>query len=403
MDFHLPDLGEGIYEVELIQWLVQPGDNVSHGQALMDVMTDKAVVSIAAPFEGVVQQLLIETGAPMKVGDTVLTYAPAHDVGQPAPDETRAAGGTVSQRPVDDGVIPSAAGTPPRSRAAPSVRRRARALGIDLAAVHGSGPAGRVLMKDVESSHAAAAPALSARIATSLSDLAPGSRVKLHGLRRTIADVMSRAKRTIPHYSLIDECDATALVQLRDSLKETCARSAVKLTYLAFIVQAAVEALKEVPPVNASMDEQAEEIVLHDHYHIGIATATPQGLVVPVIHDADQKGLLEIAREIERLSGEARRGEARLEDLRGGTFTITSLGSAGGLISTPIIHPPEVAILGVGRIVRRPVYDEHAHLRPADLLYLSFSFDHRVVDGDVAARFAGALIRRLQSPATLLV
>jgi pyruvate/2-oxoglutarate dehydrogenase complex dihydrolipoamide acyltransferase (E2) component len=254
------------------------------------------------------------------------------------------------------------------------------------------------LMKDVEEGPAAPQPA-----PQNEASFSPGSRIKLHGVRRTIADVMSRAKRSIPHYSLIDECDVTALVQLRASLKEACERQAVKLTYLAFMVRAAVAALKEVPLINASLDEQAEEIVLHDQYHIGIATATAQGLVVPVIHDADQKDLLRVAQEIERLTTEARSGESRLEDLRGGTFTITSIGSIGGLISTPIIHPPEVAIMGAGRIVRRPVYDEQGRLRPADLLYLSFSFDHRVVDGDVAARFTNATIVRLQSPAALLL
>ncbi len=312
-----------------------------------------------------------------------------------------------------------------RVRAAPSVRRRARQLGVDLAAVQGTGPGGRVLMRDVAESGELRAERRESRAerrepeagdsgsplstldappsAPSGSGHSLGSRIPMRGLRRTIAETMTRAKRTIPHYSLIDECDATALVQLRESLKPKCAQASVKLTYLAFLVRAAVEALKEFPLINASLDDAAEEIVLHDQYHVGFAAATPQGLIVPVIHDADQKDVLALAREIERLSDDARSGKVRLADVRGATFTITSIGNVGGLISTPIIPPPQVAIMGVGKIVRRPVYDAQGRLRPADLLYLSFSFDHRVVDGDVGAHFANAVIARLHNPAALLL
>jgi pyruvate dehydrogenase E2 component (dihydrolipoamide acetyltransferase)/2-oxoisovalerate dehydrogenase E2 component (dihydrolipoyl transacylase) len=282
---------------------------------------------------------------------------------------------------------------------------------MDLASIKGSGRGGRVLMGDLEAAthqHAGEAAAGNGRETvskppTTAAFYVPGTRVKLRRLRRTIAETMTRATRTIPHYSLVDECDATTLVQLRESLREVFQRESVRLTYLPFVVRAAVAALRELPLVNASLDESAEEIVLHDRYHIGIATATPEGLIVPVLHDADQMSLVEIAREIQRLVEVARSGRARPEDLRGGTFTITSIGNLGGLISTPIIHPPEVAIMGVGRIVRRPVYDASGALRPADLVYLSFSFDHRVVDGDVGAQFARAVIQRLENPAPLLL
>jgi pyruvate dehydrogenase E2 component (dihydrolipoamide acetyltransferase)/2-oxoisovalerate dehydrogenase E2 component (dihydrolipoyl transacylase) len=231
----------------------------------------------------------------------------------------------------------------------------------------------------------------------------PGTRIKLQGIRRKIADHMVLAKRTIPHYTYVDECDVTDLVRLRESLKETYARAGVKLTYLAFFVKAVVAALKEVPVVNASLDEAAAEIILHDRYHVGIAVATPNGLIVPVIRDADHKDLAQIAREVERLSAEARSGKVRLEDLRGGTFTVTSIGGIGGLISTPVINHPEVAILGIGKVVKRPVYDASSNIRPADILYLSLSFDHRVLDGAVGAAFGNAIMRRLQNPATLLL
>jgi pyruvate dehydrogenase E2 component (dihydrolipoamide acetyltransferase)/2-oxoisovalerate dehydrogenase E2 component (dihydrolipoyl transacylase) len=231
----------------------------------------------------------------------------------------------------------------------------------------------------------------------------PGTRIKIQGLRRKIAEHMVLSKRTIPHYSYVDECDVTELVRLREGLREAGARAGAKITYLAFFVKAVVAALKEVPLVNASLDDKVEEIVLHDRYNIGIAVAAPQGLIVPVVQEADKKDLLQVARDIERLSAQARAGRARLEDLRGGTFTITSVGNLGGLISTPIINHPEVGILGVGKVVKRPVYDATGNIRPADIVYLSLSFDHRVVDGAVGTAFGNAIIRQMQNPVAILV
>jgi len=227
--------------------------------------------------------------------------------------------------------------------------------------------------------------------------------MKLAGMRRRIAEHMVHSKHTIPHYSLIDECDVTDLVKLRAGLKDVYERLGVKMTYLAFFVKAVAAALKEVPIVNASLDDEKGEIVLHDRYHVGIAVATPTGLIVPVVRDADKKDLGSVAREIDRLSSEARAGKSRLEDLRGGTFTVTSVGNLGGLISTPVINHPEVGIMGVGKIVRRPVYDDAGQIRPAEMLYLSFSFDHRVVDGAVGATFGNAVLARLRNPAAMLV
>jgi pyruvate dehydrogenase E2 component (dihydrolipoamide acetyltransferase)/2-oxoisovalerate dehydrogenase E2 component (dihydrolipoyl transacylase) len=304
------------------------------------------------------------------------------------------------------GAARKTAPEPAEVKAAPSVRRKARELGIELEAVQGSGPGGRVLLGDLaRGSRAAAAPPsvqpteseATARFGT------PGMRIAFHGLRRRIAQRMVHSKQTIPHYGYVDECNATELVHLRNSLKETLAKQGVKLTYLSFFVKAVARALREVPIVNASLDEEAGEIVLHDCCHIGVAVATPSGLIVPVIHDADRKDVTAIAREIERLSEDARQGRSKLEDLRGGTFTITSIGGIGGLISSPVINHPEVGILGIGKVVRRPVYDESDHLHPAEMVYLSFSFDHRVLDGDVGAAFGNAVIRRLENPATLLV
>jgi 2-oxoisovalerate dehydrogenase E2 component (dihydrolipoyl transacylase) len=296
--------------------------------------------------------------------------------------------------------------TRPTVKAAPSVRYMARKLGIDLERVQGSGPEGRVLIGDLTERLQTQATATEAapKPPSERADYGrPGTRIKFQGVRRKIADHMVLAKRTIPHYSYIDECEITELVRLREGLKSRFAHAGIKLTYMPFILKAVVAGLKEVPIANASLDEKAGEIVLHDHYHVGVAVAAPAGLIVPVVRDADKKSLVEVAREVDRLSSEARAGKHTLDDLKGGTFTVTNIGNLGGLISTPIIKHPQVGILGVGKVVKRPVYDEAGNLRPADIVYLSFSFDHRVVDGAVAVAFGNAVIRALRSPAEMLL
>jgi pyruvate dehydrogenase E2 component (dihydrolipoamide acetyltransferase)/2-oxoisovalerate dehydrogenase E2 component (dihydrolipoyl transacylase) len=362
---------------------------------------------VPSPFIGTITALKAEPGQQVKVGDVLLSYTGAEQPSPaPAPVEnTRvAAAPPVAAAPAGgvNGPPPSAA-TP--VKAAPSVRHLARKLGVDLSGVRGSGPQGRILVEDL--SRYVRPPvgrdAPPARPEPKLDFGKPGTRIKLAGLRRRIAEHMARAKRTIPHYSYVDECDVTELVRLRNGLRDAYARAGVKLTYLAFFVKAVVAALREVPLVNASLDEQGEEIILHDRYHVGIAVATAAGLIVPVVRDADRKDLGTIAREIDRLSAEARAGRSRLEDLRGGTFTVTSVGNIGGLISTPVINHPEVGILGIGKVVKRPVFDEAGQVRPADLVYLSFSFDHRVVDGAVGAAFGNAVLRQLQNPALMLL
>jgi pyruvate dehydrogenase E2 component (dihydrolipoamide acetyltransferase)/2-oxoisovalerate dehydrogenase E2 component (dihydrolipoyl transacylase) len=410
MDFLLPELGEGLYEAELIAWLVKPGDTVKRGQDLMEVMTDKATAPVPAPFGGTINELRAAPGDTIKVGQVMLTYTPAGQQAEPAAaaaqgntEKKTAAAQAEAPRPV-----PSRQGGNGPSRlavkAAPSVRYMARKLGIDLAQVHGSGPAGRILIDDLSSHVRRAAPDEKRPAAEPRPDYGtPGTRVKLAGLRRKIAERMVHSKRTIPHYSYVDECDVTDLVRLRDGLKDAAARVGAKVTYLAFVVKAVVAALKEVPVVNATLDEEAGEIVLHDRYDVGIAVAAPGGLIVPVLRQADRKDLFQLAREIERLSNDARAGRSKLEDLRGSTFTVTSIGNVGGLFSTPIINHPEVGILGVGKIVKRPVFDAAGNVRPAEMVYLSFSFDHRVVDGAVGAAFGNAVLRHLHSPAALLV
>ncbi len=422
MDFHLPQLGEGVYEAEVVRWLVQPGEAVAHGQGLLEVMTDKATMEVPAPFAGTVTEQRVPPGQTVHVGDLILTYTPAGAV----PEEMHPPAPAAVPRPHGADPIGPGAARPRTAhngqqdgdetaagpvKASPSVRLLARKLGIDLAAVHGSGPAGRVLVEDLPLAPAGPPaptgglppPARQTAAAARLDYGKPGTTVKLAGVRRRIAEHLVRAKHTIPHFTYVDECDISELVKLRASLREPFEAHGLRLTYLPFFVKAAVAALKEVPIVNSSLNDATGEIVLHDCYHIGIATATVSGLLVPVVRDADKKDLATIARDIERLSAEARAGRARLEDLRGGTFTITSIGGIGGLLATPIIHHPEVAILGLGRAVKRPVFDAAGHIKAAEMIYLSLSFDHRVVDGAVGAVFGNALIQQLQNPARLLL
>jgi pyruvate dehydrogenase E2 component (dihydrolipoamide acetyltransferase)/2-oxoisovalerate dehydrogenase E2 component (dihydrolipoyl transacylase) len=409
MEFALPQIGEGVYEAELQNWLVAPGDTVKRGQNLLEVLTDKATMEVPAPFAGTITALKAEPGQSIKVGQAILEYTPAGAVA-PAPEPETA---PVKLAPVLPDAArtsngPALSPTPLSVRAAPSVRQMARKLGIDLTGVRGSGPDGRVLVEDL-TRHL---PRIGAagqdmpkppRRAPGIDVGKPGTRMKLQGLRKRIAEHMTRAKRTIPHYGYVDECEVTDLVRLRNNLKDVYTQAGIKLTYLPFFVKAVVAALKEIPLVNASLDEATEEIILHDRYHIGIAVATAGGLIVPVVRDADRKDIGTLAREIDRLSSDARAGRPRLEDLRGSTFTLTSVGNIGGLFSTPVINHPEVGILGIGKVIRKPVFDDAGQIRPADLVYLSLSFDHRVVDGAVGAAFTNAIMKQLHRPAALLL
>ncbi len=421
MDFPLPPVGEGLFEVELVRWLVRPGDAVSRGQGLAEVMSDKASMEVHARFAGTITALSAVPGTKIKVGQVVLSYDPVGELaetesdGHPSPETTIAQPGPLAThieqslpaRPEATNGHAAPGKLPP---AAPSVRLLARKLGIDLARVHGTGPGGRILIEDLaplikpragSSDHS---PVVASKTDTSKLDFGiAGTRLKLVGLRRRIAEHTVESKRHIPHYSYIDECDLTDLVRLRGQLRDPLSAAGVKLTYLAFFVKAAARALKEVPIVNSTFDEAAGEVVLHDRYNIGVAVAAPQGLIVPVIKNADKKDLLVIASEIDRLGRDAKAGKSKLEDLKGGTFTVTSVGGIGGLISTPIINYPEAGIMGVGRVVKRPVYDAHGDLKPADILYLSFSFDHRMVDGAIGAAFGNAVLRYLHAPALLLL
>lgn len=433
MDFQLPELGEGVYEAELVEWKVEPGQTVRRGDLLAEVTTDKATMELPSPFAGRIISLAAKPGDEMKVGQVILAYEPI-TAGEANYTEgtadaaaqreanghgtlTTEAGGSASHEPAGataDAEAPSSsaahaahdAGTVPP--AAPSVRHMARQLGIDLRQVTGSGPGGRILIEDLGRMMPAAGRAEPEERVDPLAELRPamgkaGTRIPLRGVRRAIAERMVHAKHTAPHYSYVDECDVTEMVRLRAGLKDVFGRQGIRLTYVAFAVHAVSRALVEVPIVNASLDDEREEIVLHEERNIGVAVATSTGLIVPVIRHADKLSLGEIAAEIQRLSTKARQGKCDREELMGGTFTVTSIGNIGGLISTPILNHPQVGIMGLGKVVRRPVYNAAGQIVPADMLYLSYSFDHRVVDGALGAAFGNEVSRRLKNPAAMLV
>jgi len=417
MEFRVPELGEGVHEAELVEWLVGAGQSVRRGDGLAEIMTDKATIHLPAPFAGTIEALLAEPGETIEIGRPLLRYSPLAGNGarhalrvdgrekpgrRPARQQLpswETMGATRSSGADGDG------GSASREvvRAAPAVRKMASAMDVDLNDVAGSGPDGRVLIDDLATfvrgrDCSAARPARgSAKPAVGT----PGQRMPLQGLRRTIAEHMLTSKQRIPHYSYIDECDVSNMIALRNKLKRPLYSTGVKLTNLPFYVKAIVGALQQVPLINSSLDEQTGEIILHEHYHIGIATATSKGLIVPVIHDADKKNLAEISGDIERLIRAAQNGTISREDLQGSTFTISSLGHFGGLVSTPLLHYPEVGIVAIGKIFTRPTYNEQGDIVPAQIAYLSFSFDHRVVDGSVGAVFGNAVIQQLRHPHVL--
>jgi pyruvate dehydrogenase E2 component (dihydrolipoamide acetyltransferase) len=364
-------------------------------------MTDKATVEIPSPSAGTVLRILAKEGEVVPVGAVIVVIGEASEkVAAPVRAGTDGKG---SEKPAlaaaSGGAVVSG-----KVRAAPAVRKMARQMKIDLGQVTGTGPGGRITKKDLEA-HESPPPAPEPSPVPAPKPLPVGEReerVPMRGIRRRVADHMSQAKRLAPHFTYVDEVDMTEVVALRKEAKGRAEERGVKLTYLPFVIQALIPALKAFPYLNASLDDATDEIVLKRYYNIGIATATEGGLIVPVVHDADCKGLIDLAAEIQALSEKARDNKLSLADLQGGTFTITSTGNIGGLLATPIVNHPEVAILGVHKIVPRPVVRDGA-IVIREQMNISLSFDHRVVDGAVGAAFANHMIRYLQDPKLLLL
>lgn len=364
MEVKFPDIGEGITEGTIVKWVVKEGDIIKADQTLVEIETDKAIVEIPSPKSGRISKLYGE-GDIIKVGSSLVSLD--------MPEEVKA-----------EHVL-----------ATPSTRKLARELGVDISKVKGTGAGGRVLDEDVR------------RFAEGIKP--PEKEIKpprleeaIKGIRKTIAEKMTRSFFTIPHVTFMDEADVTELVRVREKDKKIAEKQGIKLTYLPFIVKAVVIALKKHLYFNASVDIEKNEIILKRYYNIGIAVDTSEGLMVPVIKNADTKSIMQLAKEMQKLSEEARNRKIKLLDLRENIFTITNIGSLGGVFSTPIINPPDVAILGVHRIYDKPVVIQ-GEIRIRKILPLVLSFDHRVVDGADAARFMNTIIEYLEDPDLLLL
>jgi len=434
-EFKFPDIGEGLTEGEIVRWLVKEGDEIKEGQPLVEVETDKALAEIPAPRTGVILKILAKEKEVVKVGQVIvvigekgetLAAAPQKpSVGvvgelEEAPEEAPAAAEKVPPRKAPEEGPPRAkvekeiakpAPTKPapageRALATPAVRALARELGVDINKVQGTGSEGRVLEKDVrQAAEAKAKPAEEVKEIKKVRkyDLYGSvERIPLRGVRRSIAKAMVKSKYTAPHVTAMDDADVTELWQIREKEKKVAESRGIKLTILPFIIKAVVTGLTDHPYLNATLDDENEEIVLKKYINIGLATDTPEGLMVPVVKLAREKSIFELAQELTQLTEKAMNRTIDLADLKGGTFTITNYGAVRGTYGTPIINYPEVAILGIGRIQDRPVIrDEKVVVRK--ILPLSISFDHRVVDGAEAARFLNTVIARLEDPDLILL
>lgn len=424
-----PDIGEGIAEVELVAWHIKAGDVVAMDQVLADVMTDKATVEVPSPVAGTVVSVGGTVGQTIAVGSELVRLEvqgagnqKSHD-SAPAPVQEQKAA-EPPKLPAIERPTPSAIPVPPmrtaeqgheRPIASPAVRRRAWELGLDLALVAGTGAAGRIMHSDLETyraEHPGAAPAEqtvtleprrsgpagTSNASTPLADVS----IPVIGLRRKIAMKMQESKRRIPHFTYVEEVDVTELESLRERLNAQWNGKRERLTILPLLTHALVLAVRQFPQMNARFDDDSGVVTRHGAVHLGIATQTDNGLMVPVLRDAQHLDLWSVASEILRVSQAARSGRATREELSGSTITITSLGPLGGIVTTPVINHPEVAIIGVNRIVERPVV-LHGAMVVRKMMNLSSSFDHRVIDGLDAAKFVQVIRGYLETPATLFI
>ncbi|QXI20828.1 2-oxo acid dehydrogenase subunit E2 [Pseudomonas iranensis] len=416
----MPDIGEGIAEVELSQWHVKVGDLVVEDQVLADVMTDKAMVDIPSPVHGKVIALGGQPGEVMAVGSVLISI----EVEGAGNLKESAAPAPVKEAPVAPKVEaaveskPAAAAAPrpaavcqgpmvareadERPLASPAVRKHALDLGIQLRLVRGSGPAGRVLHEDLEAYLAQGQSNASAPVAAAYAQRNDEEQIQVIGMRRKIAQRMQDATQRAAHFSYVEEIDVTAIEELRAHLNEKHGASRGKLTLLPFLVRALVVALRDFPQMNARYDDEAQVITRLGAVHVGVATQSDVGLMVPVVRHAEARSLWDSAAEISRLANAARNGKASRDELSGSTITLTSLGALGGIVSTPVLNLPEVAIVGVNKIVERPMVVK-GQVVIRKMMNLSSSFDHRVVDGMDAALFIQAIRGLLEQPATLFV
>jgi len=432
----LPDVGEGVAEAELVEWVVKVGQNVQEDEVLAAVMTDKATVEIPSPVEGKINWLGAEIGDIVAVGSPIIRIdvegegnsddvvdtppkeavkveaasAPVEAPSDSAPaklDSHSSAPAMVTTAPISRAAPSNAAASAPRAEgekplASPAVRKRAQNAGIDLRAVAGSGPAGRITHDDIDQvMSGAASPSAGGARRVGVADHSI-SEIKVIGLRRKIAEKMSTAKSRIPHITYVDEVDMTNLEDLRARLNQSKREDQTKLTVLPFLMRAMVKAIQEQPQMNAIFDDEAGVIHQYGGVHMGVAAQTPNGLMVPVVRHTEARSIWDCASEVSRLAVAAREGTAKREELSGSTITITSLGAMGGLVTTPVINHPEVAIIGVNKMQIKPVWDGTQFI-PKKMMNLSSSFDHRVIDGWDCAIFIQRIKSLLESPAEIFI
>lgn len=420
-EFKFPDVGEGIAEGEIVKWLIKEGDEVKQDQVIAEVETDKAIVQIPSPRTGKILKILHKEGDTIKVGEVIVTIAEAGETIKPEKEESKekksvGVVGIIEEK--DEEVIPTVSKTVPeiikevqtkheiKILATPSTRRLARELNVDLTQIKGSGIGNRITEDDVRKHHEQATfdeKKTEIREIRKYDEYGHITRIPLKGIRKATAKKMVQSVHTAAHVTHMDEIDVTNLVRLRDKEKKNAEKKDIKLTYLPFVMKAVIAAMKEDHPYpNASFDDEHEEIILKKYYNIGFAIDTEEGLMVPVIKGADEKSILEIAKEMQDLSNKARKRTIDLADLRGGTFTITNIGTLGGIFATPIINYPESAILALGKINEKPVAINRKILIRS-FLPVSLSFDHRVLDGAEAARFVNSIKEHLEDPGLLLI
>lgn len=413
--FKLPDIGEGIHEGEILKWFVQEGDEIKEDDVLCEVQNDKAVVEIPSPVEGKVLKIHVQEGEVAVVGDPLISIdaegyeddtpeaEPEQPSKEPAQKEKTEERAETIEDSVDRIVI-----------AMPSVRKYAREKGVDIRAVQGTGKNGRILKEDIdrylagETKTEPEKEVVQETVETAkqepvaLAGEFPETREKLRGIRRVIADAMVKSKTTAPHVTLMDEVDVTGLVEHRKRYKPIAEEQGIKLTFLPYVVKAIISAGKKYPIINAAIDDETEEIVHKHYFNVGIAADTERGLVVPVIKHADKKNLFELSKEINELADKARNGKLSAEEMRGASFTISNIGSAGGQWFTPILNYPEAVILGIGRIQEKPIA-RNGEVVVAPVLALSLSFDHRLLDGATAQLALNQIKRVLQDPELIMM
>ena len=379
-NFKLADIGEGIVEGEVSKWYVKVGDVVKENQPLVEIITEKVTVELPSPADGTIMKIGPEAGKIAKVGEVIVVIDDGKEddnVKDGAKEETR-----VDKKEIIKEEIKSR-----KVIATPAVKRLAKEMGIDITKVVATGEDGRITEKDV-------------KVYSKLEVQSNEERIAFRGTRKTIAERLAKSSDRVVQAWIMEEIDMTKVTELKNRLKESSSED-IKLTYMPFFVKAVIRSLKSSPRINASLDEETEDIVIKKDYNIGIATDTEQGLIVPVIKKAQDKNIKEIAKEIEKLSLEAKSGKLGLEDTQGGTFTITNIGAIGGISSIPIVNYPEVAILAINKIMKKVVHWE-GNIVTRDRVYLSLSFDHRVLDGADVARFLNSIRKCLEDPESLM-